>query len=118
VDLVDKEDVAILKVGEQGGEIARFGDHRPRCRPESHPHLARDDLGQRRLAKPGRPEEQHMIEGVAARPRRLDEHAQILARRLLPDEFVERLGAERGVDIFGPAAGCQDAVVLAHRRQA
>ena len=114
VDLVDEQDVAILEIGEQGGEVARFGDHRPGGGAEADAELARDDLRQRGLAEPRRPEEQHMVERIAARLRRLDEDPQIFPRRLLPDKLVERLGAQRGVEVLGPALGRGDAVRVAH----
>ncbi len=114
VDLVDEQHVAVLEVGEQRGEIARLGDHRARSGAEPHPHLARDDLRERGLAQPGRAEEQHMVERLAAPPGGGDEHAQVLARRLLADEFVERLGPQRGVDVVRPAGGGEDAVGVAH----
>ena len=37
-----------------------------------------------------------------------DEHAQILARRLLADELVEALRPQRGIGIFGRALGRSD----------
>ncbi len=114
VDLVDEEHVALLEIGQQRGEIARLGDHRPRGGAESHAKLARDDLRERRLAEPGWTEEQHMVHRLAARLGGADEHAQILARRLLADEIVERLGAQRGVDVFGRAGGGDQAVWLGH----
>ena len=114
VDLVDEQDVAILEIGEQGGEIARLGDHRPGGGAEADAELARDDLRQRRLAEPRRPEEQDMVERVAAALGGLDEHAQILPRRLLPDELVERLRAQRRVEVLGPALGRGDAVGVGH----
>jgi hypothetical protein len=86
----------------------------PDCGAEPDAHLARDDLRQRRLAEPRRAEEQHMVQRIAAPPRRLDEHAQILARRLLPDELVQALGAQRRVDILGTAAGGEEAVAIGH----
>ena len=102
VDLVDEQDVAVLEIGEQGGEVARLGDDRPGGGAEADAELAGDDLRQRGLAEAGRAEEEDMVERVAAALRRLDEHPQILARRLLADELVERLGPKRGVDILGP----------------
>ncbi len=57
--------------------------------------LARDDLRERRLAESGRPDEQHMIERLAARFGGLDEDAEILARRFLPGEIGEALRAHR-----------------------
>ena len=95
VDLVDEQDVAVLEIGEQRGEIARLGDHRAGGGAKADAHLAREDSGERRLAEPGRAVEQHVVERLAAALRRLDEHPQILARRLLADEFVEGLRAQR-----------------------
>ena len=86
------------------GEIARLGDHRARGGAEADPHFAREDAGERGLAEPRRAEEQDMVERLAARLGGVDEDAQILARALLPDEFVERLGAQRGVGVLGAGA--------------
>ena len=66
VDLVDEQDVAFLQIGEQRGEIARLGDDRAGRGAKPDAELARDDLGQRGLAEPRRPEEQHMIHRLAA----------------------------------------------------
>src|SRR3546814_4017274 len=57
VNLVDEEDVAILQIGEERGEIARFGDYGARGDAETDPHLERDDLSQRGLDEPRRAEE-------------------------------------------------------------
>ena len=62
MDLVDEQDVARLQVGELGGEVAGAHDHRPRGQTEADPELGGDDLGERGLAKPGRPGEQNMVE--------------------------------------------------------
>ena len=112
VDLVDEQDVAILEIGENGGEVARLGDHRSRRGAKADAELAGDDLGERGLAEPRRAEEQDMVERIAAALGGLDEHAQILARRLLADEFVERLRAQRRVEILGPAIAGNDAFLL------
>ena len=66
VDLVDEQDVAILEVGEQRGEVARLGDHRAGGGAEADAHLARQDPGQRRLAEPRRAVEQDVVERFAA----------------------------------------------------
>ena len=105
VDLVDEQDVAVLEVGQQGGEVARLGDHRARGGAEADPHLAREDSGERGLAEPGRAEEQDMVERLAARFGGVDEDAQILARALLADEFVEALRPKRGVGVLGLRSG-------------
>ena len=114
MNLVDEQDVAILEVGQQRGQIARLGDDRPGRRAKAHAHFARDDLRERRLAQPRRAEKQHMVERIAPRLRRLDEHAQIVARRLLTDEFVERFGAQRRVDILRLAGGRGEGTGVVH----
>ena len=79
---------------------------------EADSELAGDDLGERGLAEAGRAEEEDMVERVAAALRRLDEDPQILPRRLLADEIVERLGAQGGVDILGPPLPGDDPLLL------
>ena len=70
VDLVDEEHVALLEVGELRGEVAGLGDHRAGGGAEIDPELAGDDLGERGLAEARRADEEHVVEGVAARLRR------------------------------------------------
>ena len=55
-----------------------------------------------------------MIERFAARLRRRDEDAQILARGLLPDKLVEALRAQGRVDILGLSRGRDEAVAVGH----
>ena len=111
MDLVDEEDIAVLQIGEQRGEVARLGDHRAGGGAEADPHLARDDLRERRLAESGRAEQHDVIERIAAGLRRIDEHAEVLARRALADELVECPRAERGIDILRAGGGGEEAVV-------
>src|SRR6185503_5283558 len=76
-------------------EIAGLLDHRARGGAEADAHLARHDLGERRLAQPGRAVEQHMVERLAARLGGGDEDLEVLAHLLLADEVVERLRTQR-----------------------
>ena len=108
VDLVDEQDVAVLEIGQQRGEVARLGDHRARGRAEADAHLARKNSGERRLAEPRRAVEQHMVERLAAAFRGVDEDAEILARRLLPDELVEAFRAKRRIGVLGRALRRRD----------
>jgi hypothetical protein len=112
VDLVDEQDIAVLEVGEQRGEVARLGDDRAGGGPEAYSELAGDDLGERCLAEPGRAEEEDMVERVAAAPCGVDENPQILPGRLLADEIVERLRAQCGVDILRPPLAPDDPLLL------
>ena len=109
VDLVDEQDVAVLEVGQQRGEVARLGDDRAGGGAEADAHLAREDPGQRRLAEPRRPVEQDVVERLAPALRGADEHPQVLARRLLADELVEALRAQRRIGVLAGALGRRDA---------
>ena len=99
VDLVDEEDVVGLERGEHRGEVALALQHRAAGDVEAHPELGRDDAGQRGLAEPRRTGEQHVIEGLGALARRLEEDAQLLLHALLPDEVVEPARAQRAVEL-------------------
>ncbi len=111
MDLVDEQDVPRLEVGEDGGQVARLGQHRAGGRAEIHPELAGDDLGQGGLAEPRGPEQQHVVERLAAAPRRLDEHLEVGLGLLLAHELGQGLrpkrlvgGLERG-RLAGDQAG-------------
>ena len=95
VDLVDEQDVAILEVGQQRGEVAGLGDDRARGGAKADAQLLGHDLRQRRLAEAGRPGEQHVVERFAAIARGLDEDAEVGARLLLADELGERPRPQR-----------------------
>jgi len=60
-------------------------------------HLAGDNLRERRLAEPGRTKEQDMVERLAARLRRFDKDAQIVAQLMLADELVEGGRPDRAI---------------------
>ena len=77
MDLVDEQDVAVLEVGEERGEVAGLGDYRARGGTEAHSQLAGHDLGKRGLAETGRASEKDMIERVATRLCRLDEDLEV-----------------------------------------
>ena len=111
MNFVDEQHVAFIEIGQERGKIARFGDDRARRGAKSHTHFLGHDLRQRRLAQAWRAEEEHMVERIAARLRRLDEDAQIFTRRLLADKFVERFGAQGRIDVLGTPRGSEKAVV-------
>ena len=55
VDLVDKEDVALLQVRQQGGQVAGLLDGGAGRDANLYAHLLRHDAGQRGLPRPGGP---------------------------------------------------------------
>ena len=98
MDLVDEEDVAGAHVRERADEIAGLLERRPGGRADVHAELARDELGERRLAEPRRAEEQRVVERLAPRERRVDVDAERVLDLLLADELGEPLRTERELD--------------------
>ena len=115
MDLVDEQDVARLEVGQLGGEVAGLGDDRPGGRAEIDAELARDDLGERRLAEAWRADEQHVIERFASRLRRFDEDLQVLARRFLAGEIGQHLRAQGRVILRALLGGDETARRVGHQ---
>src|SRR5262249_5195277 len=93
VDLVDEKHVALFQIGEESCEIARLRDHRARRGAKIYAELPRHDLRQSRLAEPGRPDEQHVIERFMAGARGLDGDGEGRARPVLAGEYRSRRGA-------------------------
>ena len=91
MDLVDEQDLVRLQVGQQRREITGPLQDRPGGLLESRPQLVRNHVRQRRLAEPGRPEDQHVIERVAALPRGRNENLHLRLDGALPDVIGERL---------------------------
>ena len=67
---------------------------------ERRAQLPRGDVGQRRLAEAGRARQQHVVERLAAPPRRLHEERQLTLELLLADELVQALRAQRAVELL------------------
>ncbi len=111
MDLVDEEDVAVLQVGEQRGEVASLGDDGAGGSAKADAQLLGEDLRQRRLAEPGRTGKEHVVERLAALARRLDEDLEVGARLLLTDELGERARPERGLGGVGVALRAGDDAV-------
>ena len=62
------------------------------------PSSSRDDCRQRRLAQPGRADEEDVVERVAACPRSVEGDLELLLRALLADEVVEAARAQGALD--------------------
>src|SRR5207302_821800 len=89
MDLVDEQHLTRGELAQHRYKIGGALNYRARCRMEVDAHFAGDDLCERRLAEPGRTEEQDMVERLATTLRRFDKDAQIVAQLLLADKFVE-----------------------------
>ena len=84
------------EVGEDADQVARLLDRRPGGGAHRHAHLVGDDVGERRLAEPGRAVQQHVIERLAALLRGRDRDLQVLADAILADVLVEQARAQPG----------------------
>ncbi len=104
VDLVDEQNVVGFQIGEQRREVAGPLQHRPRGLAQVDAHLLGDDVRQRGLAQPGRTEQQHVIERLAAVARSLDEDAE-LARGSSPGRCTRRVASGRSARSIASSCG-------------
>src|SRR5919201_6855903 len=105
VDLVDEEDVARLERGEDRGDVALPLERRASEGADADAELLADDVGEARLAEPGRADEEDVVERLAARPRRLERDRELLLDPLLADEVVEPARAEASLELLLVRAG-------------
>ena len=94
VDLVHEEDFPTLEVAQDCCQVPGLLDGRPRGDSHRDIHLPTDDVRQGRLAEPWRAVEEHVVEGLFALLRRVQEHAQVTLEPLLPHVLVQRTGPE------------------------
>ncbi len=99
VDLVDEQHVAVVEVGEDGGEVAGPLQRGPARDPQADVHLGGDDARQRGLPQPRWPGEEQMVDGLPATACRGQEDLEVLLEAGLADELVESAGSER--DLLG-----------------
>ena len=97
VDLVDEEDVVLLEVREDGGEVAGALDRGAAGGADGDAHLVRDDVREGRLAEAGRAVEEQVVERFAALLRRLDGDAEVLLDAVLAGEVVEAARPQRAL---------------------
>ena len=109
MDLVDEEDVLRVEAREDRRHVALPLERGPGDRADADVELLADDRRERRLPEAGWPDEQDVVERLAARLRRLQRDVELLLRALLADEVVESPRPQRLLDLL---------VALAeHRRQ-
>ena len=93
VDLVDEEHVAVVEVGEDGGEVAGPLERGTAGDAQADAHLGGDDARQRGLAQPGRPGEQQVVGGLAPAAGGGEDDLEVLLEPRLADELVEAAAA-------------------------
>ena len=89
MDFIDKEDLFRLEVGQDGREVARPLDDRPRRRLDTDAHFSGDEVGQARLAQSRRSIEEDVVEMFISFLGGLHEDSEVGFDRLLADELVE-----------------------------
>ena len=97
MNLVDEEHLVLLEIRQQRGEVARPLEDGAGRRPDLHLQLLGHDVGERGLAEAGRAVQQHVVERLAALPRGLDRHGQVLPHACLADVFRQRARPETGL---------------------
>ena len=113
MDLVHKQDVIFLEIGQQSRQIAGLFDGWAGGDTHIHAHLICDDGSHRRLAKTRRSVEQHVIERLTAQTRRVDTDLQILFRFFLTGIILQQPRAQRTLaGIFRQYAGRCDDLLL------
>jgi len=84
MDLVDKQYVSRLEIGQQRRHIAGFFQHRTGGVAYVHTHFVADDIGQGSFPQARRAKYQHVIERLPARARRGNKHLHLFVDSGLP----------------------------------
>ena len=92
MDLVHKEDVILVEVGEQRRQVPRLLNGGAGGDADVDPHLVGYDAREGGLAQARGAVEQDMVQGLTAHFGRLDEHLQVGLGLLLPDVLPQGLG--------------------------
>src|SRR5438067_1243440 len=99
VDLVNEDDVVRLDRGEYRRDVLPL-ERRAGDRADPDAELLADDVREARLAEPGRPDEEDVVERIAPPLRRIERDRQLLLHARLADELVEPAGPEAPLDLL------------------
>src|SRR5207247_385645 len=100
VDLVDKEDVAILEVGEDGCQRPLVLDRRTGGGADVDLHLIGHDVGQRGLPQARRPGDQDVLDGLVSPSRGADQDLEVGLDVFLPDELGKPARAQAPLEFL------------------
>src|SRR5207248_2205386 len=78
--------VAVVEIGQDGGEVAGSFERGPAGDAQRDPELGGGDAGQRRLPGSGRSREEQMVGRLPSLARRRGEDLEVLRQALLPRE--------------------------------
>ena len=118
MDLVDEQHVALVEVGEDGGQVAGPLEGRPDVIRKATPISAATMPASGGLAQAGRAGEEQVVGGLAPPAGGLQQDREVLAELGLADELVEPPGPQG--DLLGrlDRVGGRDQQLVAHRRTA
>lgn len=99
MNLVDKQHVVLVEIGQYRRQIARPLDRRSARDAKLYAELVGNDVRKRGLTQSRRTVQQHVVERLAALFRRLDKDAEIRLDLLLAHVIGQTFGAQRYVEI-------------------
>jgi hypothetical protein len=85
VNLVDKQNVTRLEIGQDGNQVTLPLDRRPRRHPQADTHFGGYDRGEGRFAQPWRTVEQDVIQRLLTSKGSLDKDVQVCFDPMLPN---------------------------------
>ena len=120
MDLVDEEDVSLVDIGEDGGQVARSLDGRSARRVDADAELAGHDVGERRLAEAGRSVQQDVVRGLAPDVGGGEQDPEVVLDLRLADVLTQVARPERRLDtdlVRQGKLGCDGPGVVLHGRR-
>src|SRR6266849_8199016 len=91
MNFIEKENLLFFERCQDGGQVAFALQQWPRAGLDRHVQFIGDDLRQRGLSQAGRSVEQHVVQRLAAAPRRVYRNLNIFLDAFLPDIFFQAL---------------------------
>ena len=114
VNFIDEQHITRLEIGQDRRQIARLGQHRPRCHAKTHTQFAADDLGQCGFTQARRAIKQCMIHGLTALTCGLNEHFKIGPRLGLANKLIQTLRTQGAIIVFGHRVRAQGGIRFSH----
>ena len=107
MNLVDKENVTLAQIGENGSQVTGALNGGAGRDTDVDTQLVGDEMGDGRLAQTGRAIEKNMIQCFVPSNGGLDKNTEVLLDALLPDQLGEGLRSEGSVDcnVLAPLLG-------------